>query len=152
MGSVNFSQFQSAYRKGHSTDTALLEVLGSVYTTASDIKLVTVLIGLDLSAAFDTVNHDILLERLQSKFGELSSALQEYRWPGSSRTSRAGPSLSSWVYISQQSWNHRSAFVGVCSARASVFLPSIAARWVTTSQTMVYITTSTPMTRSSTSP
>jgi len=59
LGSPNFSQFQSAYRKGHSSETALLEVLDSVY------KQVTVLIGLDLSAAFDTVNHGILLERLQ---------------------------------------------------------------------------------------
>ena len=50
LGSANFSQFQSAYRKGHSTETALLEVLDSVYTAAND-KQVTVLIGLDLSAA-----------------------------------------------------------------------------------------------------
>ena len=68
LGSANFSQFQSAYRKGHSTETALLQVLDSVYTAAND-KQVTVLIGLDLSAAFDTVNHGILLERLQSEFG-----------------------------------------------------------------------------------
>ena len=43
-----------AYMKGHSTETALLKVLDSVYTAAND-KHVTVLIGLDLSAAFDTV-------------------------------------------------------------------------------------------------
>jgi len=67
LGSANFSQFQSAYRKGHSTETALLKVLDSVYMAAND-KQVTVLIGLDLSAAFDTVNHGILLERLQSEF------------------------------------------------------------------------------------
>ena len=53
LGSANFSQFQSAYRKGHSTETALLEVLDSMYTAAND-KQVTVLIGLDLSAAFDS--------------------------------------------------------------------------------------------------
>ena len=47
LGSANFSQFQSAYRKGHSTETALLEVLDSVYTAAND-KQATVLIGLDL--------------------------------------------------------------------------------------------------------
>ena len=45
LGSANFSQFQSAYRKGHSTETALLQVLDSVYTAAND-KQVTVLIGL----------------------------------------------------------------------------------------------------------
>ena len=49
LSSANFSQFQSAYRKGHSTETALLEVLDSVFMAADD-KQVTVLIGLDLSA------------------------------------------------------------------------------------------------------
>ena len=44
---ANFSQFQSAYRKGHSTETALLEVLDGVFTAADD-KQVTVLMGLDL--------------------------------------------------------------------------------------------------------
>jgi len=54
LSSANFSQFQSPYRKGHSTETALLEVLDGVFTAADD-KQVTVLIGLDLSVAFDTV-------------------------------------------------------------------------------------------------
>ena len=63
-----FSEFQSAYWKGHSTESALLEILDGVYT-AADNKEVTVLIGLDLSAAFDTVDHEILLERLQTEFG-----------------------------------------------------------------------------------
>jgi len=55
LGSANFTEYQSAYRKGHSTETALLEVLDGVYT-AADNKQVTVLVGLDLSAAFDTVD------------------------------------------------------------------------------------------------
>jgi len=50
------------------TETALLEILDGVYTAADD-KQVTVLISLDLSAAFDTVDHDVLLQRLQSEFG-----------------------------------------------------------------------------------
>jgi len=64
---ANFSQFQSAYRKGHSTETALLEVLDEVFTAAND-KQVTVLIGLDLSAAFDTFDHRLLLDRLRLEF------------------------------------------------------------------------------------
>jgi len=36
LSSANFSQFQSAYRKGHSTETALLEVLDGVFTVADD--------------------------------------------------------------------------------------------------------------------
>ena len=68
LSSANFSQFQSAYRKGHSTGTALLEVLDGVFT-ATDDKQVTVLIGLDLSAAFDAVDHRLLLDRLRLEFG-----------------------------------------------------------------------------------
>ena len=48
LDSTNFSEFQSAYRSGQSTESALLEVLDGVYT-AADNKEVTVLIGLDLS-------------------------------------------------------------------------------------------------------
>jgi len=68
-GSVNFSQYhQSAYRAGHSTETALLDVLNGVYTAADD-KQISVLIGLDLSAAFDTVDHSLLIDHLlQSEF------------------------------------------------------------------------------------
>ena len=47
--SKNFSKRQSAYRKGHSIETALLDVLDSVHT-AADNEEVTLLIGLDLSA------------------------------------------------------------------------------------------------------
>jgi len=74
LGSANFSEYQSAYKKGHCSETALLEVLDRVYT-AADNKQVTVLIGLDLSAAFDTVDHEILLQRLQSGFGMTDTPL-----------------------------------------------------------------------------
>ena len=75
-------------------------------------------------------------------------ALHEHCWPGSSRTSRAGLNFSRWVYISRQSWSSRSAFRrGLCSGLSC--LPSTAARWVTSSQTMVFTVITTPMTRSS---
>ena len=73
LSSPNFSQFQSAYRKGHSTETTLLEVLDGVFTAADD-KQVTVLIGLDLSAAFDTVDHRLLLHR-RLEFGVMEIPL-----------------------------------------------------------------------------
>ena len=63
LGSSNFSELQSACRKGHSTETALLEVLDGGFTAANG-KQFTVLIGVDLSAAFDTVDH-WLLDRLR---------------------------------------------------------------------------------------
>ena len=54
---------QSAYRKYHSTETAVLSVLEGLLTK-SDQKRVSVLALLDVSAAFDTLDHAILLRRL----------------------------------------------------------------------------------------
>ena len=59
---------QSAFRRHHSTETALLRVMADVFA-AADQQRVTLLALLDLSAAFDCVDHDILLMRLQRSFG-----------------------------------------------------------------------------------
>ena len=72
--SANFEPFQCGYRSGHSTETALLHVLDSVFT-AGDDKQLTALIDLDISAAFDTIIHDTLITRLQDEFGVCAAAL-----------------------------------------------------------------------------
>ena len=51
---------QSAYRKQHSTETALLKIHNDI-GTSMDQKKCTLLASLDLSAAFDTVDHSIFL-------------------------------------------------------------------------------------------
>ena len=71
----NFPNFQSAYRSNHSTETALLHVLDEVYVRC-DNKKASILTSLDLSAAFDTINHRIPLERLSREFGIESLALK----------------------------------------------------------------------------
>jgi len=76
---------QSTYRSHHSTETALLKVLSDVLT-AIDNKKVTLLALLDLSAAFDCVDHDILLSRLQSRFGQDGAVLAWIRSFLSDRT------------------------------------------------------------------
>ena len=65
---------QSAYKKHHSCETALLRVQNDILKSIDDKKCVVLLL-LDLSAAFDTVDHKILLHRLRSRFGIKGKAL-----------------------------------------------------------------------------
>ena len=69
---------QSAYRPGFSTATAILWVLSDILQ-AVDEGDVAALALFDLSAAFDTVDHGILLKRLQSSYGFDGLALQWFR-------------------------------------------------------------------------
>uniref|UniRef100_A0A8C6L025 Reverse transcriptase domain-containing protein n=1 Tax=Nothobranchius furzeri TaxID=105023 RepID=A0A8C6L025_NOTFU len=69
-----FEEFQSGFREYHSTETALVRVTNDILM-ASDKNLVSVLVLLDLSAAFDTVDHNVLLERLEHVVGIKGTAL-----------------------------------------------------------------------------
>ena len=55
------------HRAGHSTETAVLEVLSAILL-AIDVGDLSALVLLDLSAAFDTVDHDILIRRLKTSY------------------------------------------------------------------------------------
>ena len=60
--SYTSNDYQSAYRKFHSTKTALLKIHNDILSSMDDGR-VTSLTLLDLSAAFDTIDHTILCEK-----------------------------------------------------------------------------------------
>ena len=66
---------QSAYLKHLSTETALLRVLDCILTSLDHCEDV-VLVMLDLSASFDTLDHEILISRLGSYFGFFDTVLE----------------------------------------------------------------------------
>ena len=70
----NLEKLQSAYHTNSSTETAVLNVKTDLLS-AIDNKEVTCIILLNLSTAFDTVNHTILLNRLKYCFGVSGTAL-----------------------------------------------------------------------------
>ena len=91
---------QSAYRRGHSTETALLKIVNDLLLSA-DRGEVSALCLLDLSAAFDTVDHQLLLSRLEGRFGVVSKALDWFQsyLHGRSFSVTYGSSLSNVVHL-----------------------------------------------------
>ena len=69
---------QSAYKAGHSTETALLCVHNDVFANM-DNHSATVLVLLDLSAAFDTIDHSVLFDRMENIIGIEGTALNWFR-------------------------------------------------------------------------
>ena len=66
---------QSAYRPGHSTETALLIVVNDLFLSLSKGNI-SVLALLDFSSAFDTIDHSIFVDRLHNDLGFTDTVLQ----------------------------------------------------------------------------
>ena len=92
---------QSAYRPHHSTETAMLRVVSDLLH-AVDQGDVAVLVLLDLSAAFDTVDHEILLHRLEVSFGISGPVIEWFRSYLTDRTQcvQRGPAKSTITTLS----------------------------------------------------
>ena len=79
--------YQSAYKSCHSTETALICVCDDM-KLVFDKRIGTALIMIDLSAAFDTINHDILLRRLCDRYGTIGDALKWVKFYSTNRSQR----------------------------------------------------------------
>ena len=66
--------YQSAYRKHYSCETALIKLHNDIILNM-DQQLVSSLCVMDLSADFDTVDHDVLLDIMETDFGIMGAAL-----------------------------------------------------------------------------
>ena len=67
--------YQSAYRENYSCETAVLWISNDILWSMEN-QCITSLTAIDLSAAFDTVDHNILLAILNNKFGIEEKALK----------------------------------------------------------------------------
>uniref|UniRef100_A0A665ULH4 Reverse transcriptase domain-containing protein n=1 Tax=Echeneis naucrates TaxID=173247 RepID=A0A665ULH4_ECHNA len=77
-GNSLFEEFQSGFRAHHSTETALVKVSNDILM-ASDNGSASILLLLDLSAAFNTIYHNILLQRLEHEIGIKGTALRWFK-------------------------------------------------------------------------
>ena len=70
-----YIESQSAYKKDHSCETAVLKIINDIQDEFSKNNMV-ILLMLDLSAAFDTIDQDILLSKLENQFKIGGNALK----------------------------------------------------------------------------
>ena len=93
--SPNYCILQSAYQQGHSTEMAISKILDDIIGSI-DSGHVVALVSLDISAAFNSVTHNVLVQRLEDEFGVTGTCgwwISDYL-TGRSFTVRVGQSTS----------------------------------------------------------
>ena len=98
------TKLQSAFRKGRSVETALFRVYNDLLL-AADNGEESILVLLDYSAAFDTIDHNVMLNRLEQNYGITNLAL---KW------------FSSYFSMRHQSVNINHAFSPFCLVNTGV--------------------------------
>ena len=116
-------ELQSTYHQHHSTENALLKVKNDLLM-AMDKGQVTLLVLLDLSSAFDTVEHEILLDRLRSTVGlrgKVLSWFENYFEAGRRRCRLTGLSQSHLIWCVESPKGHAWARFSLPSMWVSCF-------------------------------
>ncbi len=73
-----YEEFQLGFRPHHSTETALVKITNDLLL-ATDQSCISLLVLLDRSAGFDTIDHDIIIDQLQNYTGIQGQALRWFR-------------------------------------------------------------------------
>ena len=66
--------YQSSYRKNYSCEAVLIKLVNDILWCMENKEILT-LVTIDLSAAFDKVDHNLLLEVLEHQFGAIEKSL-----------------------------------------------------------------------------
>jgi hypothetical protein len=94
------NEFQSGFRQAHSTATAHAHITSEIYQSL-DANEITIDVLLDYSKAFDLVDHQLLLQKLENKFFFSKNALQffESYLVGRKQAVKVGVKMSDWIHV-----------------------------------------------------
>ena len=122
--------FQSAYHQYYSTETSLINITNDILWGMENQEVTTMLI-LDLSAAFDTVDHSILLKILNKSFGFCDQALKWFdmylqpRWFKVCIDGNYSEPMELQFSVCQSSCSGANLFSCYCSLITSCILPQL---------------------------
>ena len=120
------NKHQSAYRSNHSTETALLRIVNDLLLSL-DENNISALLLCDLSSAFDTIDHHLLLSCLENSFGVTNSALSWFHSYLSDRSQ----------FISVQSLHSRATQLEFGVPQGSVLGPALFVLYTTQLSTII---------------